>query len=223
MSLMTEDEAKAKWCPLARYTSVRGQGINRWIDDGDVTMSPLPARCIGSACMAFRWAPNQLHHMPDGQAVVVDKGDEDLFDGAWWDGRYVKGKYGYLHRVVAAREFGDLPDGMFVDHIDGDPLNNRRGNLRVVTKAQNAANAATRGGVSQYRGVYRTRNGKWASQIAKEGRRTCLGTFEDEREAAAAYDAAAKDVHGEYARLNLEPKLNSGRLGYCGAFGKVEP
>lgn len=51
---MTEDEAKTKWCPFARYTSVRGTGINRWIDEGDTNMSPDPAKCIGSACMAWR-------------------------------------------------------------------------------------------------------------------------------------------------------------------------
>lgn len=225
--LVTEKEAAEKWCPMGRYLAVfRGDdgkrecagSFNRGADDSNLRSS----NCIGSRCMAFRWAPDSTLTLPDGQILILSPADEDLRDGVWWDGRYAKGKSGYLHRLIATRECGQIPEGMFVDHIDGDPLNNRRGNLRVVTKAQNAANAAARGGVSSYRGVFQ-RHGKWAAQIAKEGVRTSLGTFETEREAAAAYDEAAKSVHGEYARLNLEPAVNSGRLGYCGAFGKAEP
>lgn len=53
--LRTEEEARKCWCPFARYTSVRGQGINRWTDDGDTNLSPNATKCIASECMAWRW------------------------------------------------------------------------------------------------------------------------------------------------------------------------
>ena len=52
---MTEDEAKTKWCPFARYVSIRGEGINRWIHEGETQTNPEPSRCIASDCMAWRW------------------------------------------------------------------------------------------------------------------------------------------------------------------------
>jgi hypothetical protein len=51
---MTEDEAKEKWCPFVRYKSVRGEGINRWVEE-EPQLNPDAARCIGSRCMAWRW------------------------------------------------------------------------------------------------------------------------------------------------------------------------
>lgn len=59
---LTEDEAKQKWCPKARYVPGRKfsfgrvvAAINRWIDDDDTQLCPKPACCIASACMAWRW------------------------------------------------------------------------------------------------------------------------------------------------------------------------
>lgn len=51
---MTENEAKTKWCPFARYVSHAGEGINRWVSAEDTNLSPDPAKCIASACMAWR-------------------------------------------------------------------------------------------------------------------------------------------------------------------------
>lgn len=55
---------------------------------------------------------------------------------------------------------------------------------------------------SQYKGVYKKRS-RWAARIAVNGETTWLGTFKTEEEAARAYDAAAKRLHGEFARLNF--------------------
>ncbi|UOK18388.1 HNH endonuclease [Arthrobacter phage BruhMoment] len=94
------------------------------------------------------------------------------------------------------------------DHIDGDGLNNRRSNLRPATNAQNQVNSRLRRGNSQYRGVCKdVRNGVWKANINVSGRRITLGTFRDEVEAAKAYDAAATEHHGEFARLNFERKF----------------
>lgn len=222
---MTEDEAKTKWCPMFRVSNA-GAGGSQYSTTSFETKTNRnfisQPQCLASGCMAYRWELDAVGMLGDGQVFVADMVDNDLIKegGWWWDGRYVKTGNGYLHRIIAIREYGYLPEGMFVDHIDGDPLNLRRGNLRVVTPQQNAANAAPRGGASQYRGVYKARSGRWAAQIAKEGIRQSLGTYDTEQEAAAAYDAAAKEMHGEYARLNLEPKQNQGRHGFCGLAGR---
>lgn len=226
--MLTEEEAKAKWCPFARYATDTNDNnsANRWskndVEDDSVYDNPKQCRCIASACMAFRWVPDITMPLKDCDAIL-DAEDSWATAKSWWfDGRYVKGDGGekYLHREIVARALGGpVPDGMLVDHIDGNPLNMRRGNLRVCTSEQNAANAASRGGKSQYRGVHQSRNGKWVAQISKRGVRVCLGTFETELEAAGAYDTAAKEIHGEFARLNLIVIENSGRRGYCGLAG----
>ena len=189
----------------------------------EIVCPQMDGGCRGSKCMAFRWALDFIMPIGSGSRIVIlDQKDQDVSAEAWWwDGRYIKGNGNrYLHREIAERALGAIPEGMFVDHIDGDPLNNRRGNLRVVTKAQNAANAAPRGGRSKYRGVFQQPSGRWTAQISKAGVRLCLGTYDTEEEAASAYDEAAKTVHGEFARLNLETIENSGRRGYCGLAGK---
>jgi len=197
-----------------------------WVEDeqdGEEIWKYLWPRCSASGCMAFRWWPDICLEITGGRIIMLDQEDAVLCEKSWWwDGQYAKGNDNeYLHRAIVQRVFGVIPADMFTDHIDGDPLNNRRGNLRIVTKAQNAANAAARGGASRYRGVFKARD-KWASQIAKGGIRLCLGSFDTEEEAASAYDQAARQVHGEYARLNLEPCENSGRRGYCNLAGKPE-
>lgn len=226
---MTEDEAKTKWCPFARNLGTLTKPVhgveaviasgtqNRGYQMGGALRNCL---CIGSACMAFRWLPDTTITVGD-RRVTVSPEDADFADaGLWWGGKYAKNNDGYLHRLIAARIWGQLPKGMFVDHIDGDPLNNRRQNLRLVTPAQNAANAAARGGASAHRGVHRGRGGRWVAQIARAGARLHLGTFDTEAEAAAAYDLAAADIHGEFARLNLSPRRDSGRGGFCGLAGR---
>jgi hypothetical protein len=220
---MTEDEAKTKWCPQFQVSIAGGPAGQMQRDTWrDKSNRPLEGggKCLASACMAFRWLPDATWSGKHGHVCIVDNEDAEILVGSWFDGRYFKSDLGYIHRLIAEAEHGFIPEDMFVDHIDGDPLNNRRGNLRVVTKAQNAANAKSRGGASQYRGVYKARSGKWAAQIAKEGQRISLGHYETEEEAAAAYDEAAKELHGEYARLNLVIIKNSGRQGFCGLAGR---
>lgn len=91
-----------------------------------------------------------------------------------------------------------------VDHIDHDPLNNRRSNLRLASAAQNAFNAYRhRDNQSGFKGVYFDKQTQmWRSQIMANGKRYSLGRFATAKEAAAAYDIAASNLHGEFARLN---------------------
>lgn len=57
--MLTEDEAKTKWCPFARYQGFRDGGVNRWKQsapaDEPHALNPIPCRCIASDCMAWRW------------------------------------------------------------------------------------------------------------------------------------------------------------------------
>lgn len=107
-----------------------------------------------------------------------------------------------LHRMVAA-----VPDGIIVNHINGNPLDNRRANLRTVTPRQNCLNRTARKG-RKYKGVYKNaKAATYTARIISNGKHIYLGSFRDEIEAAKAYDAAAKEHHGEYAKLNF-PESN---------------
>lgn len=92
----------------------------------------------------------------------------------------------------------------FVDHINGNGLDNRRSNLRFASASQNQMNTASRTGNSRYKGVcFDVRNKRWKAYITANGKRISLGMHSDERSAALAYDAAAVVHHGEFARLNF--------------------
>jgi hypothetical protein len=105
-----------------------------------------------------------------------------------------------MHRVIA-----ETPGHLVCDHINRDGLDNRWRNLRNCTKAQNNLNRGSeRGSTSKYKGVYWHKGmEKWVATIKAGGRRRHLGYFADEGEAARAYDAAARECHGEHAGLNF--------------------
>lgn len=96
---------------------------------------------------------------------------------------------GKVRHVALHRELmGEPPAGMVVDHIDRDPLNNRRENLRFVTQAENLQNKRSyRGASSRHRGVsWDSGNGKWRADARLAGRTVYLGLFTDEEAAAEA-------------------------------------
>jgi hypothetical protein len=99
----------------------------------------------------------------------------------------------------------DCPPGMMVDHINLDPMDNRRENLRICTAQQNAFNRSKRSGsASPYKGVWRSRHGKrWVAVVTCGGRDYHEGTYGSQEEAAMAYDRRAAVLFGEFARLNF--------------------
>lgn len=105
----------------------------------------------------------------------------------------------YMHRVILGL---DCPE---VDHRNGDGLDNRRENLRFATTTQNMANRRKRVDIacsSRFKGVSRRRtcvSRPWQAVL----RDTYLGYFVTEEEAARAYDSAALQIYGEFARLNF--------------------
>lgn len=105
-----------------------------------------------------------------------------------------------MHRFIMNANKGDI-----VDHVNGNGLDNRKKNLRIVTNAQNCQNQAPQvNKSSKYKGVsWFKKNRKWISYIGSREKRTYLGSFSSEIDAALAYDKKAKELFGCYARLNL--------------------
>jgi hypothetical protein len=108
------------------------------------------------------------------------------------------------HRVAMAIITGGW-EFSHVDHINGDKLDNRAANLRSCTNAENTRNSKPRiGGHSKYKGVsWNKGNAKWVAYICRDGRNIHLGCFDNEADAALAYNRASIDIHGEYGRLNI--------------------
>ena len=111
----------------------------------------------------------------------------------------------YMHHLIA----GTPPKGMTIDHINGNSLDNRKENLRVATQQQQRMNSAKRvDGASRYKGVIirnvtgRCKKTRICAQIKALGRSIYLGDFETEEEAAEAYNKAAVQYFGEFARVN---------------------
>ncbi|OHB78622.1 MAG: hypothetical protein A2Z25_16745 [Planctomycetes bacterium RBG_16_55_9] len=103
--------------------------------------------------------------------------------------------------------------GYVIDHINGCGLDNRRANLRLATVAQNAWNARKRNPRSGYKGVWLAKDkGLWRAAIVHHGKREHLGYFNDKRDAARAYDQAAKKYHGRFAALNFPKGSNKTKL-----------
>lgn len=144
--------------------------------------------------------------LSQGKIALVDDSDVAFLSQTKWcvSNRYAagwwKGRMEYMHRVL-------LPEADEVDHVDGDPLNNQRYNLRSVTHGQNMHNfrkPTAYGGralSSRFKGVCWARTG-WQAQIAFQKKHIYIGKFASETDAARAYNEAALRYFGEYARLN---------------------
>lgn len=106
----------------------------------------------------------------------------------------------YMHRSII-----NIPDGMQVDHIDLNGLNNTRNNLRVCTHAENSRNRpASSNSTSGYKGVsFCKQRNKFEAKISVNGKTIHLGRFATKEEAARAYDEAAKKHFKEFAWKNF--------------------
>ncbi len=146
-----------------------------------------------------------------GKVALVDEEDFDELNKYKWSAfkhrntfyavRNVRGKpLLRMHRVI----MGDVK-GVIYDHINGDGLDNRKSNLRIATAQQNNMNRIPRKGCSsKYKGVsWNKPNKKWLCILGHNYKNTYLGSFDDEEECARAYDKKAKELFGEFARLNF--------------------
>lgn len=141
----------------------------------------------------------------DSVTTLMDIEDLNLVSGkylAYCNGYIVyeeKGKQYHLHRVIM-----DCPQGMQVDHINGDRADNRKSNLRICTMRNNNKNRLiSSNNTSGYKGVsWNKAKRKWWATIIADKSKVYLGAFDTPEEAAKVYNAAALKYHGEFAKLN---------------------
>ena len=116
----------------------------------------------------------------------------------WFLGRETR-----LHRLII-----NCPRNFEVDHINGNRLDNRKENLRICSHAENCINVSKRKNVtSQYLGVSRLKNNKlnpWVAIVFSNKKKYHIGCFPTELSAAMARDMFAKEINGEFARLNFQ-------------------
>lgn len=139
--------------------------------------------------------------LTQGQVAVVDNGDLDALSGHSWFAHYDRSRDCYvaattLHtgpRPITVRMHEFLVptlEGYTVDHIDRDPLNNQRHNLRIANTMQQALNKGPYSS-SEYKGVsFKTANRKYVAQMQGLGKKIYIGLFDSPTDAALAYDGA---------------------------------
>lgn len=142
-----------------------------------------------------------------GNFAKVDDEDVLRISKYWW----TKTPFGYaaginsgirvwMHRVIV-----NCPQGLEVDHINGDRLDNRKANLRLCDKRQQQGNRwkSKHARTSKFKGVYYCKRDEHFAAYGREGNKNKrLGTFQNEHDAAAAYNRWASIYFGEFARLN---------------------
>jgi len=160
--------------------------------------------------------------LTQGQYAVIDDEDFDKISAYIWRFNKSKMKTGYACTFVPLGRKGHKkgtrrkqvllgmhnlitppPSGLEVDHINGDGLDNRKINLRFATRSQQCMNRSAQHKSSQYKGVRLWKMRKiWQARIKTNGREIHLGYFHNEADAAKAYNAAAIEIFGEFAKLN---------------------
>ncbi|WP_309711207.1 HNH endonuclease [Armatimonas sp.] len=164
-----------------------------------------------------------LFHSEDSGPVTIDSADFDLVSGAKWfveyrirsgsikkpmrvrANRYHEGSNSpvTLHRLILGNPAG------IIDHIDRNPLNNSRSNLRIVDSIQNRVNSDPHGR-RKFKGtsyIKASATPSWEARIWSSGKGHYLGVFSSEEDAARAYDSKALELWGEHARLNFPKKM----------------
>lgn len=145
-----------------------------------------------------------------GKFFMVDAEDEERVRAIKWSAAWLRsnwyavnwngGRTLYLHRFVM-----NATKGQIYDHENGDTLNCCKWNLRLATKQQNDCNRRPCGAIP-FKGVV-ARGSKFQARIKINKKQVNLGYFATAEMAALAYDAAARDAHGAFARLNFKEGL----------------
>lgn len=170
---------------------------------------------VDSVAVAVQLVPMKIIPLTKGKNAFVS--DEDfvrISQFKWQARRDAKSKQDLWYAVrgtgpsfTTMHKF--VMGGPWHDHKDGNGLNNQRENLRPCTRSQNMANRRKQKGcTSDFKGVCREGD-LWAARIRYNGKRTTLGRFDIEEDAAHAYNNAAKACFGEFAKLNDLPPPSS--------------
>jgi len=152
--------------------------------------------------------------LTQNQVAIVDDADFEALNAYKWHARWnpsTKSFYAQrsvpigggkrttiqMHRVITCAQ-----KGFDVDHINKNTLDNSKANMRVCSRSENGRNRGKQiDNTSGYKGVD-SKNGKWRARIGHLGKKKFLGFFDNILDAAAAYDKAAIELHGSYARHN---------------------
>lgn len=149
-----------------------------------------------------------------GKSALFDDEDAGLIAQYRWHAAKGPGGHWYVHAcrdgrlVVMHRLISHAPPDQEVDHRNGDGLDNRRENLRICIHQQNICNRRKLASASsKFKGVWFEKHDRltkpWRAAIMTFGKRTHLGYYATEEEAAKAYDEAAVKCHGDFALLNF--------------------
>ena len=156
----------------------------------------------------------QTIHLDKDMAAIVDDEDFDRVSPHRWvaseqktgNGAFavrtnIARKTVYLHQLL----IGKAPKGMVIDHINGNPLDNQRANLRLVTYQQNCMNRRVRRtNTTGFKGVtWHKKNGYWTASIKVNGKYQRKYGFPSPVAAARWYDQHARLHYGEYASVNF--------------------
>ena len=144
--------------------------------------------------------------LTNGEYTFVDGNDYDeLCKYSWHLSRgyveaYEDGKSLLMHRIIMKPRKGQI-----IDHVNRNPHDNTRSNLRVCDRSLNGMNRGKqKNNKSGYKGVvFDKRRGCWAAFICKNKKRMYLGSYTDKKNAAMAYNEAAAKHHGEFACVNI--------------------
>jgi len=145
-----------------------------------------------------------------GFALVDDKDYEELNKYRWsvktgdYIFRYISGSKNPKRYITMHQQIMGIPYPNLIDHIDRNPYNNQRNNLRIADRIQNGYNRKTPSSSSSgFKGVYWNKIRKsWRAHIKVSRRNIHLGYFADKKDAARAYNKAASRFHGAFAVLN---------------------
>lgn len=153
--------------------------------------------------------------LTQGQVAKVSDHQYDELNKYKWCANYDKKMKSYYAVRMTSRTTGkrkmismhrhvtNAPDGMVVDHIDHDTLNNQAENLRVCTHKQNIQNQKIQASnTSGYKGVSVFKD-KWVAHICAATKQIHIGLYTSPLDAAKAYDKAATELHGKFAKLNF--------------------
>lgn len=138
----------------------------------------------------FIWASKEIWSLQNGKYAV--RCSCIKINNQWFTKKI------YLHREIIK-----VTGNFHVDHINGNTLDNRRDNLRIVTKLQNNINVKKQKNcTSKYKGLTLRPSGRWGVYITINKKTICGGTFDIEIDAAKKYNQLALTHFGEYARIN---------------------
>lgn len=175
-----------------------------------------PAR--GAACDDMNWHDHFTYNPETGQLLRAMPGSPKFGRAAGYrqfNGRIgsphrsphsirinVLGKFYVAHRIIWEMHNGPIPEGVVIDHINGNPFDNTMQNLRLATMAENSRNSRTpRNNKHGFKGVRQLPGGKFQARIVVSGKHIALGVASTLEDAHKIYCLASKKYHGDFGRF----------------------